>query len=92
MHAVLSKRTSAFSVAQNLSIYCKNPKLKRKAYNTGDSQVVTHQKKSTNPAQHCLTSVIRPELVLSVWYGQRCLNVQWRKNLKSIEQMIFLHK
>ena len=31
--------------------------------------MVTH--KSTNPAQHCLTSVIRQELVLSVWYGRR---------------------
>ena len=26
-------------------------------YNIGDSQVVTHH--STNPTQHCLTSVIR---------------------------------
>ena len=32
-------------------------KLKRRVYNTGDSQVVTHQ--GTNPARHCLTSVIR---------------------------------
>ena len=30
---------------------------KRKVHNTGDSQVVTHQ--GTNPARHCLTSVIR---------------------------------
>ena len=40
-----------------------------KAYNTGDSQAVTHQ--STNPALHCLTSVIRRELVLSVWRDRR---------------------
>ena len=33
------------------------------------SQAVTHP--STNQAQHCLTSVIRRELVLSTWYG-RC--------------------
>ena len=33
------------------------------------SQAVTHP--STNTAQHCLTSVIRRELVLSVWYGPR---------------------
>ena len=31
--------------------------------------MVTHQ--DTNPAQHCLTSVIRLELVLSVWCGRR---------------------
>ena len=65
----------------------KNSKLKRNVYNTGDSQVVTHQ--STNAAQHCLTSVIRWELVLSVWYGRRRLDVQWRKNLESIAKMIF---
>ena len=37
---------------------------KKEVYNTRDSQVVTHQ--GTNPAQHCLTSVIRRELMLSV--------------------------
>ena len=31
------------------------PKI-RQVYNTGDSQVVTHQ--STNPTQQCVTSVI----------------------------------
>ena len=31
--------------------------LKKEVYNTGDSQVVNHQ--GTNPARHCLTSVIR---------------------------------
>ena len=41
----------------------------KKTYNTGYSQAVTHP--STNPAQHCLTSMIRRELVLSVWYGHR---------------------
>ena len=43
--------------------------LKLKIYNTGDSQVVTQQ--GTNPTRHCLTSVIRQELVFSVWYGCR---------------------
>ena len=42
-------------------------------YNTGYSQAVTHPR--TNPARHCLTSVIRRELVLSVWYGRRQFNV-----------------
>ena len=37
---------------------------KKIVYNTGDSQVVTHQ--GSNPARHRLTSVIRQELVLSV--------------------------
>ena len=40
-----------------------------KAYNTGDSQAVTHQ--SINLALHCLTSVIRRELVHSVWCDRR---------------------
>ena len=41
----------------------------KKVYNTGYSQAVTHP--STNPTRHHLTSVIRRELVLSVWYGRR---------------------
>ena len=48
--------------------------LKKEVYNTGDSQVVTHQ--GTSPARHCLTSVIRQELVLSAWYGCRHLHYQ----------------
>ena len=39
------------------------------AYNTRDSQAVTHP--STNRARRCLTSVIRREPVLSTWYGRR---------------------
>ena len=42
---------------------------KKEAYNTCCSQVVTHP--STEQARHCLTSVIRRELVYSVWYGRR---------------------
>ena len=44
-------------------------KNKKEAYNTYCSQVVTHP--STEQALHCLTSVIRRELVYSVWYGRR---------------------
>ena len=50
---------------------CKGGKKKKKAYNTCYSQAVTHP--STTQAQHCLTSVIRRELVYSVWYGSRHL-------------------
>ena len=39
------------------------------AYNTEYSQAVTHL--STNSAQYCLTSVIRRELVHSIWCGCR---------------------
>ena len=42
---------------------------KKEAYNTCCSQAVTHP--STEQARHCLTSVIRRELVYSVWYGRR---------------------
>ena len=38
------------------------------AYNTRDSQAVTHP--STNRARRCLTLVIRREPVLSTWYGR----------------------
>ena len=41
------------------------------AYNTEYSQAVTHL--STNSAQYCLTSVIRRELVHSIWCGCRHL-------------------
>lgn len=44
-------------------------KEKKKAYNTGYSQAVTHP--STNPARQGLTSVIGREPVLSLWYGRR---------------------
>ena len=44
-------------------------KKKKEAYNTCCSQAVTHP--STEQARHCLTSVIRRELVYSVWYGRR---------------------
>ena len=43
------------------------------AYNTRDSQAVTHP--STNRARRCLTSVIRREPVCSTWYGRR----RWRE-------------
>ena len=49
-------------------------KLLAKAYNTWDSQAVTHP--STNQAQRCLTSVIGREPVYSTWYGRRHL-VLW---------------
>ena len=42
-----------------------NLKLQRST--TRDFQAVSHQ--STNPARHCLTSVIKQEPVLSVWCG-----------------------
>ena len=45
----------------------------KKTYSTGYSQAVTHP--STNPAQCCLTSVIRREPVHSAWYGQRTLKL-----------------
>ena len=44
----------------------------QKTYSTGYSQAVTHP--STNPAQCCLTSVIRREPVHSAWYGRRTLH------------------
>ena len=44
-------------------------KSNKKAYNTRDSQAVTHP--STNRARRCLTSVIRREPVFSTWYGRR---------------------
>ena len=43
----------------------------RIAYSTEYSQAVTHP--STNSAQYCLTTVIRQELVYSIWYGRRHL-------------------
>ena len=43
------------------------------AYNTRDSQAVTHP--STNRARRCLTSVIRREPVCSTWYGRRHRNI-----------------
>ena len=52
-------------------LYSVNQKKGKKAYNTCYSQAVTHP--STTQAQHCLTSVIRRELVYSVWYGSRQL-------------------
>lgn len=42
---------------------------KWKIYRTQYSQAVTHQ--STNPAQHCLTLMIRQEPKFSTWYGHR---------------------
>ena len=42
---------------------------KKEAYSTCCSQAVTYP--STEQARHCLTSVIRRELVYSVWYGRR---------------------
>ena len=41
----------------------------KNAYNTCGSQVVTHP--STEQAQHCVTSVIRWELVYLVWCDHR---------------------
>ena len=43
----------------------------QKAYSTEYSQAVTHP--STNSALCCLTAVIGRELVLSTWYGRRCI-------------------
>ena len=43
--------------------------LMQNAYNTRDSQAVTHP--STNRTRRCLTSVIRREPVYSTWYGRR---------------------
>ena len=48
----------------------------KKTYSTGYSQAVTHP--STNPAQCCLTSVIRRESVHSAWYGRRTLKLTQR--------------
>ena len=48
----------------------------KKTYSTGYSQAVTHP--STNPAQCCLTSVIRQEPVHSAWYGCRTLQCTHR--------------
>ena len=42
---------------------------KKEAYNTCCFQVVTHP--SIEQARHCLTSVIRRELVYLVWYSRR---------------------
>ena len=45
--------------------------ISKKVYSTEYSQAVTHP--STNSAQYCLTTVIRRELVHSIWYGRRHL-------------------
>ena len=42
---------------------------KKKVYDIVYSQAVTHP--STNTTRCCLTSVIKRELVLSIWYGRR---------------------
>ena len=52
-----------------LGLHMERKKKKKEAYNTCCSQAVTHP--STEQARHCLTSVIRRELVYSVWYGRR---------------------
>ena len=54
---------------------------KKKAYDTGYSQAVTHP--STNPARPGLTSVIRREPVFSRWYGRR------RKSEVDIFKVVF---
>ena len=45
------------------------PHLRQNVYNIVYSQAVTHP--STNTTRCCLTSVIKRELVLSIWYGRR---------------------
>ena len=55
------------------------PKKHQNAMSTGNSQAVTHP--STNPAQRCLTSVIRRELVCSPWYGH------WREQVAQMHVM-----
>ncbi len=53
------------------------------------TRAVTHP--STNLAKYCLTSVIRPELVLSTWYG--CTHVFYFVfcNIKVIHELLNLH-
>ena len=51
----------------------------KKTYSTGYSQAVTNP--STNPAQCCLTSVIRREPVHSAWYGRRTMQHLHRRLL-----------
>ena len=53
------------------------------------TRAVTHP--STNPAKYRLTSVIRPELVLSTWYG--CTHVFYFVfcNIKVIHELLNLH-
>ena len=53
---------------------------KRDANSIWCSQAVTHP--STNQTQHCLTSVIRRELVFSMWYG-RCQRRRSTNNVLS---------
>ena len=57
----------------------------QKAYSTEYSQAVTHP--STNSALCCLTAVIGRELVLSTWYGRRCITsalIRVKLNVDSI--------
>ena len=49
---------------------CPLPECK-KTYSTGYSQAVTHP--STNPAQCCVTSVVKREPLHSAWYGRRTM-------------------
>ena len=59
----------------------------QKAYSTEYSQAVTHP--STNSALCCLTAVIGRELVLSTWYGRRCITnalIRVKLNVDSIEE------
>ena len=62
----------------------------KKTYSTGYSQAVTHS--STNPAQCCLTSVIRREPVLSAWYGRRTLEHIHTGHLYRTKHCEFLRK
>ena len=58
------------------------------AYNTEYSQAVTHL--STNSAQYCLTSVIRRELVHSIWCGCRhLLLIHMSINKTLVEKYIY---
>ena len=57
MNKILRKRINYLKSPRKLTKKIIKKVQKKKVYNTGDSQVVTHQ--GTNPARHCLTSVIR---------------------------------
>ena len=60
-----------YTFNRNVQLFVNNiaKREKLKDNSTQWSQAVSHP--STNWAQHCLTSVIRRELVFSMWYG-RC--------------------
>ena len=56
------------------------------AYNTRDSQAVTHP--STNRARRCLTAVIRREPVCSTWYGRRQQKIFGTSSVSRIQSQL----